>query len=252
MKALLLFALCLTLAAPMLRAAEPAGGFDEGNRLYEEGKYADAVKAYDQLLAAGRASAALYFNRGDAQFKLGQVGEAIDSWRQAEELSPRDPDVRENLDFARTQARGGVPYRRDRWERYLGLLSLNEWTMLTVVVAWVFFALLALGQWRPDVARRWRPWLIASGAATLMFGTCLGTVFDTHWLTSTAIVTTGEADVRNGPLDESQSVFKVRDGAELQVLDRKDDWLQVTDSAQRMGWIRRDQVVLFPPAGGGK
>jgi tetratricopeptide (TPR) repeat protein len=244
-----LITLCMALAALTLRGAEAVAGFDDGNKLYEEGKYVEAVKAYDQLLDHGQASAALYFNRGDALFKLGQMGRAIASWRQAQELSPRDADVKANLQFARTQARGGVPYHGDLWTRFVGLHSLNEWTLMTAVACWAFFGLLALGQWRPELARKWRTWLIVSGAATVLLGVCLAGAISGDYLTTTAIVTAGEADVRNGPLEESQSIYKVRDGVELEVTDRKDNWLQVVDSAQRMGWIRQDQVLVFEPAG---
>jgi tetratricopeptide (TPR) repeat protein len=246
---ILLITLCMLVATLPVRAAEAVSSFDDGNRLYEEGKYAEAVKAYDQLLDNGQASAALYFNRGDALFKLGQTGRAIASWRRAQELAPRDRDVKANLEFARTQARGGVPYHSDLRTRFLGLHSLNEWTVMTVVAGWVFFGLLALGQWRPEIARRWRTWLIVSGVATLALGVCLGGAIGSNYMTTTAIVTAGEADVRNGPLDESQSIYKVRDGVELEVTDRKDNWLQVVDSAQRMGWIRQDQVLVFEPEG---
>ena len=33
------------------------------------------------------------------------------------------------------------------------------------------------------------------------------------------------------------------DGAELRVLDRKDDWLQVSDGARRIGWVKRSEVA---------
>jgi len=62
----------------------------------------------------------------------------------------------------------------------------------------------------------------------------------------TAIVTVSEASVRNGPFDESPSAFTARDGAELRVLDHKDDWLQVTDGTRRVGWVKRDAALVSP------
>jgi hypothetical protein len=38
----------------------------------------------------------------------------------------------------------------------------------------------------------------------------------------------------------------VHDGAELQILDQKGDWLQISTDPQRIGWLRRDQVLLAP------
>jgi uncharacterized protein YgiM (DUF1202 family) len=62
----------------------------------------------------------------------------------------------------------------------------------------------------------------------------------------TAIVVGPEATVHYGPLDESPSAFSVRDGLELEVTDTKGDWLQVTDASRRVGWLKREQAVLFP------
>src|SRR5947208_2144848 len=93
--------LLLLLVALPLRAVDLSAGFEQANKLYEEGKYAAAVDAYTKLLESGSGSEALYFNRGNALFKLGQVGRAIASYRLAEKISPRDPDLRANLQFAR-------------------------------------------------------------------------------------------------------------------------------------------------------
>ena len=60
----------------------------------------------------------------------------------------------------------------------------------------------------------------------------------------TAIVITSEAVVRYGPLAESPTAFTVHDGAELRVLDQKDEWLQVTAGPRRTGWLRRDQALV--------
>ena len=168
--------------ATNLQAGDLAADFEQANKFYEEGKYDAAVQAYDKLLETGNASEALYFNRGNALFKLGQVRRAIASYRLAERISPRDPELRANLQFARTRARGGSPYQAERWRLWLGVLTVNEWTLLTAVAAWALFVFLALGQWRTELSalcavtlrpQVWRrccsayalglPWTTASG-----------------------------------------------------------------------------------------
>jgi tetratricopeptide (TPR) repeat protein len=243
----LLPALMLFLAPSVLRAADAAGGFEAANKLYEEGKYTDALAAYDQLLQGG-VSGAVLFNRGNTLFKLGQLGRAIESYRLAEQLAPRDQDVRSNLDFVRTSARGGAPYHTARWRGWLDSLSMNEWTALTAAAFWVLFLLLAMAQWRRELRPRLFKPVFAALAVFVLLVVCLGIELNANYFTPSAIVVTGETDIRNGPFDEAPSVYKVRDGAELTVLDRKDNWLQVADSAQRIGWVRQDQVLLFNPA----
>jgi uncharacterized protein YgiM (DUF1202 family) len=53
---------------------------------------------------------------------------------------------------------------------------------------------------------------------------------------------------RSGPFDDAQSTFTARDGAELSVLDGRDDWLQVADGSGKIGWLQAKQVETLPGA----
>ncbi|MDB6065217.1 MAG: hypothetical protein JWR26_1425 [Pedosphaera sp.] len=245
---LLMLVIVLLVGALNLQAGDSSAGFEAANKLYEQGKFGDAAAAYDGLIGSGVGSEALYFNRGNALFKMGQVGRAIASYRQAQRLAPRDPDLRANLQFARTRARGGLPYQRDRMQGWLGMLTLNEWTALTAAAFWLLFGLLAVGQWRAALKGKLRKFIVTAGVALVSFGACLGVQLKNEYLYQSVIVTAGEAEVHNGPLDESQTIYKVRDGVELNVVDQKDGWLRVVDPAQRAGWLRREQVLIFEPA----
>lgn len=244
-----LLTLLLILGMPLaLRANDYGIAFDNANRLYEDGRFADAATAYEALMQTGNLSESLLFNRGNALFRQGKLGLAIACYRQALLLSPRDKDARANLQFARTQARGGAPFQINRWNDGLSRLSLNEWTALAAFALWLCFILLALAQWRKELAVALRKYIVIAGAAFLLLAVCLGIELQLNYFATTAIVIAGETDVRQGPFDEAPSVYKVRDGVELDVLDHKDNWLEVSDSAQRIGWVKKDQVLVFHPA----
>jgi tetratricopeptide (TPR) repeat protein len=225
------------------RAGESAVGFDLANRLYEEGKFAEAAKAYGQIIQSGQASSPLYFNLGNAYFKAGQVGRAILAYRQAKGLSARDPDVLANLQFARNQVQGPSisPGPLARW---LGRLSLNEWTIFAAALVWLLFLLLILSQWRPGLRPLLRGWTTASAAVAVLLCVCLGTQFYGTRMQPMAVIITPEAALRQAPLPGSPKAETLHDGAEVRVLDQKDDWLQVTAGLRRVGWIRRDEAVL--------
>jgi hypothetical protein len=82
------------------------------------------------------------------------------------------------------------------------------------------------------------------GIAILVVGFCLVEVVYKVRTNRVAIVVSKDAPVHNGPLEESQKSFVVHDGAELNLLDQKDDWLQVSAGPGRVGWLKREQVVL--------
>lgn len=228
-----------------LTAQEPGAAFDQANKLYEQGKYADAITAYEKLLQAGQVSAPLYFNLGNAQFKAGQPGRAVASYLRAERLTPRDPDIQANLNFARASVPGGTTRPGSPWTRWVNRLSLDEWTALASVAASLWLILLAGGQ----IKRPWRQSLggytATTGIMAGLLAVFLGLALEQRFGSKLAVVTVREAVVRFGPLEESQSAFLARDGAELLVTGKKDGWLQVTDGAKRLGWLKESQVLLL-------
>jgi tetratricopeptide (TPR) repeat protein len=241
--ALALFSLGVCLRA--LAAPDPSSAFDAANKLYYGGKFSEAVAAYENILYSGQKSVALYYNLGNAYFKNGQIGKAIAVYREAEKITPRDPDIRANLQFARNQIQGPT-LALGRGQRVLGKLTLNEWTLLAAAALWLCFLILALREWRPTLRRPVRLYLSGAAIATVLLFACVASSWLENRSTRTAIVISRDVPVRRGPLEESAASFTVHDGAELRVLDQNNDWLQVTSDQSRIGWLRRDQVLLSP------
>jgi len=228
-------------------AADVAGDFSAANKLYAEGKFADAANAYGKILASGAASPNLLFNYGNAEFKSGNLGKAIAAFRRAELLAPRDSEIRANLAFARNQVQGAT-IRESFWQNWLGNLSLNEWTIFATIAFWLTFLLLAAKQLRPALAAKLKSatWIFA--VMTIFSGTILGVQAASHFTKQTAVVISAVAPARSGPFDDAQSAFTARNGAELSVLDRRDDWVQVADGSGKTGWLPAKQVEILPGA----
>ncbi len=239
--------LAILILAGNLFAADVSADFNAANKLYAEGKFAPAAAAYEKILQSGAVTPALWFNDGNAEFKLGQPGRAIAAYRRAELLAPRDDEVRANLEFVRNQV-AGPTLRQTRWEDWLGTLSLNEWTMLAAGAFWLTFILLALRQIQPA----WRPRLrgLTSGIILLTILSCagLGAVATVHFSKPTAVVIEAEATARSGPFAEAQDAFKAQNGMELAVLGQRHDWLQVADGSGKIGWLPAKQVEILPGA----
>ncbi len=236
--------LCLAfwlVSAVALPAQAPSESFETGNKLYEQGNFAEAAAQYGKILGAGQASPEVWFNQGNAFFKSGQLGRAIACYRAAERLAPRDPDIRANLRFAREQVQN-PKWQPSRWTAWLGRLSLNEWSVLAMIPLWALFLLLATGQWRPEWRPALRSWLWLSSALACLGLAGLLSAWTSVYAPKIVTAAVKEVAVRHGPLEESQKAFTVQDGAELLVTDSKGDWLQVATDDRHSGWIRKDQV----------
>lgn len=230
-----------------LFATDMAADFSVANRLYAEGKFADAAMAYEKILQTGGQSPALLFNTGNAEFKAGHLGKAIAAYRRAELLTPRDAELRANLAFVRNQVQG-APLRESRWQNWVGMLTLNEATILTAVLFWLMFALLVVRQLWPALASNLRSVTRLAVALMIFSGAVLALQAANRFNASVAVVTSDEATARSGPFDDAQNAFMARAGAELEVLNQHDDWVQVANSAGKIGWLSRKQVEVVPGA----
>lgn len=68
------------------------GDLERGNRMYREGRYAEAAEAYQRVLESGKATAQVHYNLGTALLALGQYADAERHLQAA--LQEVDPDLR--------------------------------------------------------------------------------------------------------------------------------------------------------------
>ena len=238
--------LALMLAGNILRA-DVSADFAAANKLYAEGRFAQAAAAYDAILQTGAQSPALLFNAANAQFKAGHLGKAVAAYRRAAQLSPRDSELRANLAFVRNQV-PGANGRERFWQNWLGTLTLDEGAVLTAVLFWLTAALFIARQIRPALVPRLKSATRLMVVLTFFSGAVLVLQAASHFSSATAVVTADNATARSGPFDDAQSAFTARDGAELPVLDRRDGWVQVANGAGKIGWLPTQLVAVLPGA----
>lgn len=78
--------------ATLVLAGCAAGPFERGLLYYEQGRYRQALAAFDEAIRT-RPSAGAYANRGTTRARLGDARGAIEDFTRALALEPDDPEV---------------------------------------------------------------------------------------------------------------------------------------------------------------
>src|SRR5258708_3624899 len=113
-----------------------AGEFETANQVYDQGKFAEAKEGYEKLIESGAGSANVYYNLGNADFRLGSAGRAMLGYERALALSPRHPEAQANLKLLRQQ--NGAKLRPLSWsERIAVNLPADAWSIVAAVAGWV-------------------------------------------------------------------------------------------------------------------
>ena len=146
-----LFTVLIFGMAVLCRAQEETANlkrlFYRGNDFYEKGEYAEAAAEYGNILKAGYQSGPLYYNLGNAYFKMGDLGEAVLNYERAKRLIPRDADLNANYRFARAKIMGKILEKKGIWnwtplKFYAGNFTIDEFLWMTSALYIIIMILL--------------------------------------------------------------------------------------------------------------
>jgi len=260
-------ALCTTAQAQ--DPASPVEVFTEGNRQYEAGEYEAAVLAYSTLVQRGVVDADLYYNLGNAYYKLGMLGPAMLYYERASRLAPRDEDIAGNRNLLRSLLRDrqflespGLMKRAVSWVPHR--LTTPELAGLSVVFYLLFIALAAafvlrgrrrVSRWYATLSlaspgrllglEKTGDFILAMFVVFVLFATTAGTTAARYRMESQkqgAVVMEEEAAVYSGPSTDATLQFKIHAGTTVRVTEAHSDWVEIELPGELSGWIRTDAM----------
>ena len=223
-----------------------AASFQEANQAYQAGDYQTAARLYEELTQKeGREAGEVYFNLGNATFKLKQLGRAILNYERARRLMPRHPMVRKNLKYARSlvASRLDAPsnwYLERAWDVLDGLTS-QEWQILAaalvaVLLMWVCGQLaVGRGDWLKRLA-------VPLAAASLAVGLCWVARSALDRTRRGAVVTSAQAEIRYGPSRQEPIAYKLAEGFMVWRVESRDGWARVVLPNNDQGWVEESTV----------
>lgn len=241
-----------TVVPVVAAAGELEDRFATANRMYEEGRFAQAASEYEAILQYGLENENLYYNLGNAYFKMADLGPALLNFERAHRLAPGDREIRENLDFARSLLYDRMeipapPFPFDVLIRVRRSVSLDTETILFVVlylIAAGFLSAYLLNEGRSS------PKLPLYGLAiSLLLCTGVGVSLGAHIhalrTRQFVIILSDAVDVRSGPGPNQTVLFTVHEGLKAEIRTERGDWLQVSLPNGWNGWIPRASAGII-------
>lgn len=217
-----------------------AGTFEEANAGYQSGDFKAAIAGYESLIKDGEKTAAIYYNLGNAYFRLGQKGKAQVNYRRALRLAPRDADVRWNQHILKStladklDSTDGPITEWLKWPvKYLSLSELMLMLSAALVALAVFAAFSVIFPDRRAWARPFR----AVAVLTVLVSAVLLAAQWPDIARPLVVITQKEIAVRYGPSFKETRALLLHEGAEARVDDTTKDWLYITLENGTGGWI---------------
>jgi tetratricopeptide (TPR) repeat protein len=237
-------ALIGVLAACITARGADTSQFDNGNHLYETGKYSDAKAAYEQLIKSGPLSANLYYNLGNAEWKLGNGGEAAADYERALMLEPSHPEAAANLQFVREQT-GAKTATPAWWQSALQAVNPNAASILLAACGWMSLFCLAIIRIKPGPHAGSIMALVISLLAVAYSGGCL---WQANALATRAIVIEKTIQAREAPADVAPIADVLPAGSEVLAPEERGPWTYCTLPDGTRAWIPTEALERVKPA----
>jgi tetratricopeptide (TPR) repeat protein len=217
-------------------SAQPDADFTKANQEYAQGHFKKAISGYEALICAGPLSATLFYDLGNAYFRMGDFGRAILNYERSLALERHHPEAMANLQIARDEARA-LELQQSWPERYLRFASVNQYSIAAAIAFWLAaFAIVML-----IFARRRSATMIAMSIfCLLMSATSSYAVYTLERGTNgsaLAIVTGKGVQARLATADTANSVLALPPGSEVKVLSTRGDWIYAALPNNLRGWI---------------
>lgn len=223
--------------------------FEQANTLYNDGNYVEAIDRYKSILNNGEHSAALYFNLGNAYYKLNNIAPSIYYYEKALQLAPNDKDILNNIAFARNMTIDEIDTIPEvGFSKFVNnltnVMSFDAWAKIAVGLV-IVFVILFLSYYFSYATLKKRIAFVVSLAAISLACVSLVLAFHKYNLEKNdkpAIVFAKEAQIKSEPNLRSAEAFKLHEGTKVQVLDTVNNWKKIKLADGKTGWIVSDDI----------
>ncbi|MFN8369199.1 MAG: tetratricopeptide repeat protein [Bacteriovoracaceae bacterium] len=212
--------------------------FVKSNEAYNKGDYSEAIAGYEQIISQHNDLPDLYFNLGNAYLKSQNSGKAIFYYKKASSLSPRDPDIRYNLKYAKEKTIDKVeplstmqdympPFTSGEFLIFLAFFSIVLWGSAIIVL----YKKIEIVKW------------IRNSFALLSFLTLIPLSISYFKSREFGVITVPETNVYSAIGKDNVVLFTLHEGTDFTILNKIDQWRMIELADGKKGWIAKDKII---------
>ena len=226
--------------------------FNQANEQYAAGNFAEAAQTYSQILndtsatqtlpAADRAL--VYYNLGNACFRMGELSQSILAYERALRLRPTFSDARYNLRFAQSRIVDNIEdnqafFLSNALKFIRNLLTCNTWMWLSIclfvltLIGLLLFALLQSPALRKTA-------FFTAIIAFIISVCALANAISLNQrdtLRSEAIITQGIVNAKASPDRSGTDLFTLHEGTKVTIHEVIGEWCNI-HVGNNVGWIK--------------
>lgn len=242
----LLFLLC-ALSLPLSAITK-----ENGDKEYAKGNYQQAIKDYEEVLKGG-VSADIYYNLGNAYYRIDNIPRAVLAYERAALLSPGDRDIRFNLQMARSKTIDKITPESEMffitWGKSLvNIMGVDGWAYTAIISITLSLLLILIYLFGTKIlVRKIGFW--GSGCLFLLFlfsNICAYRQNKMLKNRDSGIIIVPSVTLKKTPSKVSSDLFVIHEGTKVEIEDgTMAQWYMIRLADGREGWISASSLEVI-------
>lgn len=244
-KQVLLLFVTYLLSSPLFAAGDHSQWWEKANELYSNEQYDSAAQYYERIAKKTPDNAEVYYNLGNAYYRLNNIGKAALNYERALKYKPGHKQASDNLYLTQSRITNRIqPVPEIFFLRWWRSITQSSFANTYAVIALIFF-LLVIGY---HIARRagyiQKNYPVQLSIALL----AIAALFITLSLVAGGRKTTNKFAIimKEAPLmakpEYGSSKSRIPEGTKVDICGKKSSWYEVTLPDGRTGWIQNTLI----------
>jgi tetratricopeptide (TPR) repeat protein len=227
--------------------------FVVANEKYNSLDFVGAIEKYNELLKGGFHSSELYFNLGNAYYKLDSLAQSIYYYEKGLKYFPNDSSLTQNLEYLNNLTIDDIESLPEdiismQFNYLLNYFSFNNWSIITIITAILscFIFLLYFLSKSSKYKRTYFTIFILSFMLTSSLLFVNFKIYNVQTTIEFGIVYNDVIEVNFEPNEKSEVLFEIHEGTKVEIIENFDtDWLKIKLSNGQTGWVIKNQIKII-------
>ena len=226
--------------------------FSQANELYNKGSYIEAINNYKEIIKNDFHSAELYYNLGNAYYRLDSIASSVYYYEKALQLNPNDREIIDNLALVNKTLVDEIdPITTPLIESILKSLSnifyFETWGYISIFFSFLIVALFLSYYFANSSRIKRLTFILLCISSILMLASLINgnKGYDNYVNNEYAIIYSYETDLKTEPNFRSETLFMLHEGTKVQVIENYNNWIKVRLVNGQIGYIQLIDVKIL-------
>lgn len=226
--------------------------FQQGNQYYQQGDYEKAAEEYQKIIIQGYESGELYFNLGNAFFKMNKLGQARLYYERAHNLIEGDEALAENIKLLRMRLIDQIDtpprfFLTAWWNSIPNLLNIDLLVWIEVGLFWLLLSILGIRQYYQSRGKGKRLNILFNLTVILFVVVTVICIQKIYSLETErhAIIMKSSVTLLAEPKLGGTEVFVLHEGTKVKIERENQNWFEIRLEDGKTGWLEQDKLEII-------